>query len=78
MSIDDTLGDEVRVTVIAAGFDERDTVRVDRTGSVDSFQTLDEELESSQFANAQSTTEIPTLTDQFNGTTDFDLPKFLQ
>jgi len=78
MSIDDTLGDEVRVTVIAAGFDERDTVRVDRTGSVDSFQTLDEELERSHFATAHQTTEIPTLTDQFDGSTDFDLPKFLQ
>jgi hypothetical protein len=64
--------------VIAAGFDESDTVRVDRTGSVDSFQTLDEELERSQFAGANHTTEIPTLTDQFDGSTDFDLPKFLQ
>lgn len=78
MSIDDTLGDEVRVTVIAAGFDERDTVRIDRTGSVESFQTLDEELENSQFANTHQTTEVPTLIDQFGGSTDFDLPKFLQ
>ena len=45
MGIDDTLGDEVRVTVIAAGFDERDTVRSDRIGSVASFQTIDEELQ---------------------------------
>lgn len=78
MSIDDTLGDEVRVTVIAAGFDERDTVRADRVGSVDSFQTLDEELGHSDFARANATTEIPTLTDQFDGSDDFDLPKFLQ
>jgi cell division protein FtsZ len=79
MSIDDTLGDEVRVTVIAAGFDERDTVRTDhRVGSVDSFQTLDEELGQSEFARTGATTEIPTLTDQFDGSDDFDLPKFLQ
>ena len=78
MSIDDTMGDEVRVTVIAAGFDERDTVRSERIGSVESFQTLDEELGQSDFARTQSTTEIPSLTDQFAGSDPFDLPEFLQ
>lgn len=78
MAIDDTMGDEVRVTVIAAGFDERDTVRNDRVGSVESFQTLDEELGNSQFGQANPTTEVPTLTDQFAGSDAFDLPEFLQ
>lgn len=78
MGIDDTLGDEVRVTVIAAGFDERDTVRPERFGTVDSFQTLDEELGNSDFARSGTTTDIPVLTDQFADSDAYDLPEFLQ
>ncbi|MEY4899421.1 MAG: hypothetical protein RL294_1232 [Actinomycetota bacterium] len=78
MGIDDTLGDEVRVTVIAAGFDERDTVRSDRIGTVASFQTLDEELQHSEFGRSVTTTDIPVLTDQFADSDAYDLPEFLQ
>jgi cell division protein FtsZ len=78
MAIDDTLGDEVRVTVIAAGFDERDTVRPNRAGTVESFQTLDDELEQSEFGRTGTTTDIPTLTDQFSEPGIYDLPEFLQ
>jgi len=53
MGIDDTLGDEVRVTVIAAGFDERDTVRPERIGTVASFQTLDEDIDSAVNSGGQ-------------------------
>jgi len=78
MGIDDTLGDEVRVTVIAAGFDERDTIRPDRIGTVASFQTLDEELQHSEFGRSETTTDIPVLTDQFADSDAYDLPEFLQ
>jgi cell division protein FtsZ len=78
MGIDDTLGDEVRVTVIAAGFDERDTIRPERIGTVASFQTLDEELQHSEFGRSDTTTDIPVLTDQFADSDAYDLPEFLQ
>jgi len=78
MGIDDTLGDEVRVTVIAAGFDERDTVRPARVGSVESFQTPEEELGHSEFGRSSTTTDIPVLTDQFSESGIYDLPEFLQ
>lgn len=83
MSIDDTLGDEVRVTVIAAGFDEADTGRHDRIGTMESFQTLDEEIHSAESTPSASnsystTTDIPVLTDQFDDSDQYDLPRFFQ
>jgi cell division protein FtsZ len=78
MSIDDTLGDEVRVTVIAAGFDDADLGRHDRVGSVDSFQTLDEEIRQSDAVSTSTTTDIPVLTDQFDANDQYDLPRFFR
>jgi cell division GTPase FtsZ len=84
MSIDDTLGDEVRVTVIAAGFDDADLGRHDRVGSLESFQTLDEEIRHSDSVGTSTTTDIPVLTDQFvdsgsfDGGDQWDLPRFFR
>jgi cell division protein FtsZ len=83
MSIDETLGDEVRVTVIAAGFDESAAPR-ERVlePSVASFNTndlgrLDESLAGDSGRN--DTTDLPVLTDTFDRFGDDDeLPEFLK
>ncbi len=84
MSIDDSLGDEVRVTVIAAGFDEAAVSR-GRTHepSVSSFNTNDIarlEGSSGQFDGQHDTTDVPVLTDTFDryALDDDELPEFLK
>lgn len=84
MSIDDTLGDEVRVTVIAAGFDEEATPR-SRTSEprVESFNTNDvDRIDDAAFADPAPTTEnqgVRALTETFDSVSDdYDLPEFLK
>ena len=84
MSIDDSLGDEVRVTVIAAGFDETHASR-ERVlePSVASFNTNDiARLDGSASSSdgAYDTTDVPVLTDTFDRFShdDDDLPEFLK
>ena len=84
MSIDDTLGDEVRVTVIAAGFDEDAAPRTRHVeASVSSFNTNGiDRVEESAYDEYEPTTEnasIRTLADTFDSTSDsYDLPEFLK
>ncbi|MFM6968171.1 MAG: cell division protein FtsZ [Microbacteriaceae bacterium] len=84
MSIDDTLGDEVRVTVIAAGFDVDAAPRA-RVAEprVESFNTSEvEHIENLPFTDAQATQErhnVSALTETFDTVSeDFDLPEFLK
>lgn len=84
MSIDDTLGDEVRVTVIAAGFDEDPMPRTRAAEPrVESFNTSDvDRVDATAYSEATPTTEhhsVPTLTESFDSVSeDFDLPEFLK
>ncbi len=84
MSIDDTLGDEVRVTVIAAGFDEDPMPRTRAAEPrVESFNTSDvDRVDATAYSEATPTTEhhsVPTLTEAFDSVSeDFDLPEFLK
>lgn len=84
MSIDDTLGDEVRVTVIAAGFDEDPMPRTRAAEPrVESFNTSDvDRVDATAYSEATPTTEhhsVPTLTETFDSVSeDFDLPEFLK
>jgi cell division protein FtsZ len=84
MSIDDTLGDEVRVTVIAAGFDTEATPRVRSSEPrVESFNTNEvDRVNSSAYSEATPTMEhqhVPKLTDAFDSVPDdYDLPEFLK
>ena len=84
MSIDDTLGDEVRVTVIAAGFDvdaePRARVAEPR---VESFNTSEvERVDGLPFAEGHPTMEhhnVAALTETFDSVSDdFELPEFLK
>ena len=84
MSIDDSLGDEVRVTVIAAGFDEDPAPRA-RVAEprVESFNTNEvNRIDSSSYTEAEPTTEhqsVQALTDTFDSVSeDYDLPEFLK
>ena len=84
MSIDDTLGDEVRVTVIAAGFDV-DAAPRSRAAEprVESFNTSEvDRVEELPFSDAQPTTEhhnVAALTETFDSVSDdYDLPEFLK
>ncbi|MEY4476519.1 MAG: hypothetical protein RJA31_23 [Actinomycetota bacterium] len=84
MSIDDTLGDEVRVTVIAAGFDVDAAPRA-RVAEprVESFNTSEvDRVDELPFVDAQPTTEqhnVAALTETFdNVSDDYDLPEFLR
>ncbi len=84
MSIDDSLGDEVRVTVIAAGFDEEPAPR-QRVAEprVESFNTNEvDRVDDHAFGDATPTSEhqrIPALTETFDSVSDdFDLPEFLK
>lgn len=84
MSIDDTLGDEVRVTVIAAGFDEEPAPRA-RVAEprVESFNTNGiERVEESAYIDNEPTSEhqsVPTLADSFASVSDeYELPEFLK
>jgi cell division protein FtsZ len=84
MSIDDSLGDEVRVTVIAAGFDESHVARERALEpSVSSFNTNEiNRLDGSggQFDGRHETTDVPVLTDTFDrfAHDDDELPEFLK
>jgi len=84
MSIDDTLGDEVRVTVIAAGFDTEAAPRVRNSEPrVESFNTNEVgRVDSSVYSEATPTMEnqhVPKLTDAFDSVPeDYDLPEFLK
>jgi cell division protein FtsZ len=84
MSIDDTLGDEVRVTVIAAGFDNEAAPRVRSSEPrVESFNTNEvDRVNSSVYSEATPTMEhqnVPKLTDAFDSVPeDYDLPEFLK
>ena len=84
MSIDDSLGDEVRVTVIAAGFDEEPTPRHRAAEPrVESFNTNEvDRVDDHAFGDETPTSEhqnIPTLTETFDSVSDdFDLPEFLK
>jgi cell division protein FtsZ len=87
MSIDDTLGDEVRVTVIAAGFDGRepsaprdplptfasyDDEFAPRGGDTESIPTF-------SAPGAFATGDVPSIPSQFDDADDrFDLPEFLK
>ncbi len=84
MSIDDSLGDEVRVTVIAAGFDEDPAPRA-RVAEprVESFNTNEvNRVDSSSYTEGEPTTEhqsVQALTDTFDSVSeDYDLPEFLK
>jgi cell division protein FtsZ len=84
MSIDDSLGDEVRVTVIAAGFDEEPAPRA-RVAEprVESFNTNEvNRVDASAYTDAEPTTEhqsVQALTDTFDSVSDdYDLPEFLK
>jgi len=84
MSIDDTLGDEVRVTVIAAGFDTEATPRGRSSEPrVESFNTNEvDRVNSSVYSESTPTVEhqnVPKLTDAFDSVPeDYDLPEFLK
>lgn len=84
MSIDDSLGDEVRVTVIAAGFDEEPAPR-QRVAEprIESFNTNEvDRVDDHAFGDATPTSEhqrIPALPETFDSVSDdFDLPEFLK
>ena len=84
MSIDDSLGDEVRVTVIAAGFDEDPTPRA-RVAEprVESFNTNEvTRVDEPSYSEVDPTTEhqsVQALTDTFDSVSDdYDLPEFLK
>ncbi|MEN9740567.1 MAG: hypothetical protein RLZ72_833 [Actinomycetota bacterium] len=84
MSIDDTLGDEVRVTVIAAGFDEEPAPRA-RVAEprVESFNTSGiEPVQESPYNEYAPTAEhqnIPTLAESFESVSEeYELPEFLK
>ena len=84
MSIDDTLGDEVRVTVIAAGFDEEPTSRARVSEPrVESFNTNGiDRVDEPSFLENEPTTEhqsIPTLAESFESVSEeYELPEFLK
>lgn len=84
MSIDDTLGDEVRVTVIAAGFDEEPAGRARVSEPrVESFNTNGiDRVEEPSFLENEPTTEhqsIPTLAESFESVSEeYELPEFLK
>ena len=76
MSIDDTLGDEVRVTVIAAGFDPAYRPSENRVGTLDSFKTNETEPINTGSFDGRETQDLPTLTDQWDDSGQYDLPVF--
>ncbi len=87
MSIDDTLGDEVRVTVIAAGFDGREPSAP--RDPLPSFASYDDEFSSRgsdteaipafSAPGAFATGDVPSIPSQFDDADDsFELPKFLR
>jgi cell division protein FtsZ len=84
MSIDDSLGDEVRVTVIAAGFDDDAAPRARATEPrVESFNTNEvDRVDDLSFSDEAPTSEhqrVPALTETFDSVSeDFDLPDFLK
>lgn len=84
MSIDDTLGDEVRVTVIAAGFDVDPAPRARiAEPRVESFNTSDlDRVNTVSATDSVPTTEhahVPTLADTFESVSDeYELPEFLK
>jgi cell division protein FtsZ len=76
MSIDDTLGDEVRVTVIAAGFDPAYRPSENRVGTLESFKTNETEPVNTGSFEGNETQDLPTLTDQWDDSGQYDLPVF--
>ena len=67
-AIDDTLGDQVRVTVIAAGFDRFDTTAFDSVGSFDE-----------RYRRGEYGAEAFSLDDEVDiGDDGFDVPSFLR
>jgi cell division protein FtsZ len=87
MSIDDTLGDEVRVTVIAAGFDGREPSAP--RDPLPTFSSYDDEfaprgvdtesIPTFSAPGAFATGDVPSIPSQFDDADDrFDLPEFLK
>ena len=71
--IDDTLGEEIRVTVIAAGFDRWDESSEGRAGSTGARSGGSTE---EGIVDVFATDEMPALDD--DGDDDFDVPSFLK